>query len=443
MRQMNLHAGNTPRRVGADDALRDGRIRRRVLEIYARAAQDWARGPQAIARGFRSARELRSWERRFASEAVYGMVRWRRRLAFQLAGADDAPPEHLYLAWLAAEHPDPQVDAALRAAGLALDPERIERIVDEVQRLAVRESFPDWLARHLVEALGEGEAARLLAALNRRAPLVVRANRLKNDRAELARRLLEEGVRAAEHPLAPDALVLETHLNAYGLQAFKEGRFELQDAGSQLIAELTAPPPRGLVVDACAGAGGKTLALGALLGGKGRLVALDPSERKLVELRDRARRAGLTNARAQAISAAQPERELPKELIGACDRVLVDAPCSGLGAMRRNPEARWRLRPADLEELPRIQRRLLDAFAPLVAPGGRLVYATCTVTPVENDEVVGAFLAAHPRFEEVPAREILGGARARAIGDGTRLRLLPHQHETDGFFAAVMRRQQD
>ncbi len=242
--------------------------------------------------------------------------------------------------------------------------------------------------------------------------------------------------------LAPDGLELLTHVNAYGLAAFRDGRFELQDAGSQVIAELVAPPPRGTLVDACAGAGGKTLALGALAANRGRLTAFDVSENKLEELRTRARRAGLTNVQALLVDEKLPTSE-ELALHGRADRVLCDVPCSGLGTLRRNPEARWRLGPADLDELPERQRAILDRYAPLVAPGGRLVYATCTVARVENDEVVDAFLAAHPEFVEVPAKEILGKARAEAIGDGTRLRLQPHVHDTDGFFAAVLRRRDD
>jgi 16S rRNA (cytosine967-C5)-methyltransferase len=166
------------------------------------------------------------------------------------------------------------------------------------------------------------------------------------------------------------------------------------------------------------------------------------SERKLVELRERARRAGLTNARAVEVpaddDAAAP---LPDAIAGlAFDRVLCDAPCSGTGVLRRNPEARWRLQADELDELARAQRRILETYAPLVAQGGRLVYATCSVLHSENDAVFDAFLAAHPTFEPVAAKEILGGERALAIGDGARLRLLPHVHDTDGFFAAVARR---
>jgi 16S rRNA (cytosine967-C5)-methyltransferase len=164
------------------------------------------------------------------------------------------------------------------------------------------------------------------------------------------------------------------------------------------------------------------------------------SARKLEELRERARRAGLTNVQAVAVDDYPDLAKLPGKLVGAADRVLCDAPCSGLGVLRRNPEARWRLTAADLDELPRLQRRILETYAPLVAVGGRLIYATCTFTAAENDAVVDAFLAEHPGWEEVPAKEILGSTRALAIGDGRRLKLLPHVHDTDGFFAAVMRR---
>ncbi len=444
MRQPNLHVGNTPHRVAFLDAARDGRVRRRVIDIYARAASDWAQAAAATGRSLRGARELRSHERRFVAEAVYGMIRARRRLAFA-CGRED--PLALYLAWLDGEFASPAaLDEELLKAGVARTQlssakERLAAITDERERLAVAESVPDWLVARLADERGLDDTARLLAAMNRRAPLSVRANRLKNSRDELAQRLLAEGVASRPSPLATDGLELDTHLNAYGLAAFKEGRFELQDAGSQLIAELTAPPPRGLVLDACAGAGGKTLALGALLENRGRLLASDVSEKKLEELRDRARRAGLTNVRAVAVPGEEENAPLPDALAHQqFDRVLCDAPCSGLGVLRRNPEARWRLSASDVDELSRTQRRILATYAPLVAPGGRLIYATCTVTAVENDEVVKDFLAAHPSFEEVPAREILGGERARAIGDGVRLRLLPHVHDTDGFFAAVLRR---
>jgi 16S rRNA (cytosine967-C5)-methyltransferase len=442
--QSILPPGNTPHRVAVAVAARDGKLRRRAVEIYAAAARDWAAAPGMIARGFRGARELRSPERRFVGEAVYGMIRWRRRLAFAL-GNQDATPLQLYLSWLYGEFAaDAQVETELRVAGvdparLADVEARLALISDENERIAVAQSYPTWLVARVVAERGAADAEALLAAMNRRAPLTARANRLKNTRDELAAILDAEGVATRPLPLASDALELLTHVNAYGLDAFSDGRFELQDAGSQIIAELVAPPPRGLVVDACAGAGGKSLALGALLHNRGRLVAFDVADAKLEELRARARRAGLTNLRAITVAEAHPaDQEL--ELRGRAERVLCDVPCSGLGTLRRNPEARWRLQPADLDELPALQRAILERYASLVAPGGRLIYATCTVDKAENDAVVDAFVAAHPTFVEVPAKEILGRARAEEIGDGLRLRLLPHIHDSDGFFAAVLRR---
>jgi 16S rRNA (cytosine967-C5)-methyltransferase len=223
-------------------------------------------------------------------------------------------------------------------------------------------------------------------------------------------------------------------MNAFALSAFRDGLFEVMDEGSQLVAELVAPPPGGRVVDACAGAGGKTLAIGANLGGKGRLLALDTDGKKLEELRRRARRAGLTNVEAKQVGEAAPAVK------GQFDRVLVDAPCSGLGTLRRNPEARWRLTRAIVESFPARQIALLVTYAPLVAVGGRLIYATCTVARAENERVIERFLAERDDFVAVPVKEIWGRERAERLGDGMTLRLLPNRHDTDGFFAAVLRR---
>src|SRR5262249_28416122 len=283
------------------------------------------------------------------------------------------------------------------------------------------------------------EADALAAALNARAPLAVRANALKTTRAALADRLAAEGI--ASHPgrWAAAALVLDTRTNAFGLAAFPEGLFEVQAEASQLVAELVAPPPRGLVVDACAGAGGKTLALGALLANRGRLWALDADAKKLAELTRRARRAGLSNHRAVAV----PPDAYPDEveaLHGRADRVLVDAPCSGIGALRRNPEARWRLADDDIPRLQAQQLAIARRAMGLVAPGGRLVYATCTVLREENQAVVERLL--RPGWDVMRIAEIWGNERAAPVADstGSFLAMLPHRHDTDGFFAAVLYR---
>ncbi len=435
---------NNPSLAEGVATVRPGKVRGAVVAIYARAARNWQHAPSEIARGLRDARQLHSRERRFVSEAVHGLVRMRRRLAFSIdlpTDGDDAP-DALYLAWLAAEG-HAAVDAIadeLQGLGVTADrlagaSERMAALADPIQRLAVEHSFPAWLVAHLVEQGGEAATSAFLAASNVRAPLHARANRLKIDRDALAARLAKDGIETRPIPDVPDGLELLTHQNVYGLDAFRDGLFELQDAASQLIAEIAAPPPRGRVLDLCAGAGGKTLHLAALLGGGGRITACDVGADKLEELRKRARRAGATNVEAKHI-----EREGALVLGGPFDRVLCDAPCTGSGVLRRNPESRWRLSPRDVEELPRVQLGILRRAAPEVRSGGRLVYATCSVLRAENEEVVAAFLDSNPEFEQVLLKEILGRERALAIGDGTILRTAPERQGMDGFFCAVLRR---
>jgi 16S rRNA (cytosine967-C5)-methyltransferase len=434
--------------------LADGPVRRAILTLAARARADWSFATTILAAGFREAR-LGQAERRLVAEAVYGQIRLHRRIDHALAFGlrptgrtlDDLPPGERdlarHLAWLviaAGLGPDDvaaaapaRVAPAIRA--LAREPQALDAVSDPQRRAAIELSYPDWIVARLVAEIGLDEARRLCAAMNERAPLTVRANTVRTSREELARRLAEEGVETEPTPIAAHGLRFTRYVNAFGLAAFRAGLLEVQDEGSQLVAEACAPPPRGLVVDACAGAGGKTLALAALTGGKGRVVALDVDGRKLEELRRRARRAGLSS-----VQAREPGPEATLGLAGRADRVLCDAPCSGLGVLRRNPEARWRLTPDAVAELPARQLAILEQYAGLCAPGGRLVYATCTVLASENDDVVATFLAAHPEFERVLLKEILGAARALQIGDGTCLRLYPHRHGTDGFFAAVLRR---
>jgi 16S rRNA (cytosine967-C5)-methyltransferase len=421
------------------------RVRDLVLELWTRTRIDWGFASDRIADVFRRERALGSRERREVAETLYGMIRQARRIDFALEPLR-LPAERRELArYLAYRVLEGELDPARAAAELPGDwaavaavDQRVARERDPVRRLGLGRSLPDWLARRFLDEYGD-EADGLLAALNQRAPLTLRANTLRTSRAALADRLASEGL--ASHPTryASQGLTLDMRTNVFGLAAFKEGWLEAQDEASQLCAELVAPPPRGLVVDACAGAGGKTLALGAAMESKGRLIALDTHERKLDELRRRARRAGLSNARAVAVDDDRWPDEV-EALRGRADRVLVDAPCSGLGALRRNPEARWRLSEDDLERLPRQQHAIAARAQALVAPGGRLIYATCTILRAENQAVVERLLI--PGWELVRAAEIWGTARASAVCDlsGTFLTLRPDRHDTDGFFAAVLRR---
>jgi 16S rRNA (cytosine967-C5)-methyltransferase len=428
-----------------------------TLQLAAEARAEWGFATDIIAKAFREERQLSSSDRRQVAETVYGLVRWERRLEAILdellrgprgkAEAVSALARQelkLIVYELRSGIPAAAVKAdARKLAGRDLD---LEAAASEdaglgsragLDREAVRVSFPTWLLERLAAAHGEQEALALAAAMNTRAPMCVRTNTIKVSREELIARLAEERVVAIPTRWSPVGLIFETRVNAFGLSAFRDGLFEVMDEGSQLVADVTAPPPRSRVADACAGAGGKSLALAAILDNQGRILALDSNGKKLEELRRRARRAGISNLAAREVTGAA----LPSEAkLGGWDRVLVDAPCSGLGTLRRNPEARWRLTPAAVDTYPPDQLALLVTYAPLVAKGGRLIYATCSVLREENDGVIERFLRERPDFVLMPVKEIWGKQRAAEVGDGTFLRLLPHVHDTDGFFAAVLRR---
>jgi 16S rRNA (cytosine967-C5)-methyltransferase len=327
--------------------------------------------------------------------------------------------------------------APVRLAALASADARIAQVADPLDRLALEASLPRWIVERFVAQLGGEEARALAREMNGRAPLTVRANLLAGDRDALRERLAAEGVRAEPTRFSPWGLVLDGRQNAFALAAFREGRFEIQDEGSQLIALACGARPGQVVVDACAGAGGKSLALAAEMRNKGSLHALDTDADRLDEARRRARRAGVHNLRARVIAAGPEAEGQLRDLEGKADVVLVDAPCSGLGTLRRKPDARWRLAPGDPPRFAALQRELVRRFAALVRPGGRLVYATCSVGPTENEEV--AELAAREvGLRPAPVAPLLGEERAKAIGaEEARATLLPHRQGTDGFFFAV------
>ena len=365
------------------------------------------------------------------------------------------------------ESPSPSARGLADAALLGLDAQALlgrraaidERLAEvqslppdaQIDAMGDALSYPGWLVRALRDDLGLVTALALLKAQNTRAPLTVRANAIRCDRETLAARLEQEGIATTKTAGSRFGLTLEENcrVNIYGTQAFADGLLEIQDEGSQLISELCAPPPGSVVVDVCAGAGGKTLALGALLANKGRIVAMDIDGHKLEELSRRARRAGLSNIQTVRLPPDWAQSgglyAIPDWLRSrGAERVLVDAPCSGLGVLRRHPEARWHMQPADIDELVIKQRAILSAASALVRRDGkspgRLIYATCTLTEQENAGAVDSFLGTHPDFSNVATKEILGGERAAAIGDGERLRLVPKEGGPDGFFAAVLRR---
>jgi 16S rRNA (cytosine967-C5)-methyltransferase len=320
------------------------------------------------------------------------------------------------------------------------------------EELALRTGHPAWFVGLAQQLLGQ-EARALLDADNQDPPLVVRANALRGTREELQERLRREGFAARPTRWSPLGLVVEPKEGAFRTRSFQEGWFEAQDEGSQLLALLVGAEPGRWVLDACAGAGGKTLLLAAQMRNKGRVVALDTHQGRLLELKRRAARAGADNyealvvaedgsvkGSARALRAGQAGRPaLPRKQY---DAVLVDAPCSGLGTLRRTPELRWRHDPASLQGYPPRQLAILEQQAPRVKPGGRLVYATCTIAPGEDEDVVQRFLAAHPEFALRDAAACLPeSVRTDGLTDSSGfLRLWPHRHGTEGFFGAVLER---
>jgi len=416
-----------------------------VLEVLGLVREQGWLADRALEAVLRRQKRLYSVERRAAAEAVYGVLRGLGRTEWLLGRR--AGIAELYAALLAGPDGADAARAERRLglprgalSALAGGSARLAAIPDPVDRLAAEGSLPHWLARRLATEMGIEEANAFATSVNARAPLTVRANLLKISRDDLRERLSEEGVESEPTRLSPWGLVLDGHANAFGLEAFRAGLFEVQDEGSQLIALACGARSGMRVVDACAGAGGKSLALAAEMRNRGVLVALDVDGARLEEARRRATRAGVDNLRTKAIPAGTAADASLRDEEGKADVVLVDAPCSGLGTLRRKPDARWRLAAGDPERFAATQRELVARFARLVRPGGRLVYATCSVTRAE-DEDVAAFAATIPGLVPLPLERTLGPAVAAAAGaKGHELRLWPHRHGTDGFYVAAFER---
>jgi 16S rRNA (cytosine967-C5)-methyltransferase len=298
--------------------------------------------------------------------------------------------------------------------------------------------LPDWVVERLRTRFDETALLELARGLLQVAPLDLRVNTLKISREAAIARLAAEGINATAAPYSPEGLRLAGKPAINQRALFLEGAVEIQDEGSQLVCHLVAPRRGEMVVDFCAGAGGKTLALGALMSSTGRLYAFDVSPKRLAGLKPRLARSGLSNVHPQRIEGANDARI--KRLAGKIDRVLVDAPCSGFGTLRRNPDMKWRQTPRDVDELVEKQKTILASAARLVKTGGRLVYATCSVLAEENQRIAEEFLSKSPGFRLLPAEEVLRKERIAMDDVGDYLELWPHRHGTDGFFAATFER---
>lgn len=351
---------------------------------------------KVIEYAFKRHRKWGSRDRRLFAESIYECVRWWRWYWF-LAGLPDAEhadqesinPERLYRVWASywivngRELPRDENAPEIRPGDV------LKRAKQEVPA-AIRAAIPDWLEQRGTQELGV-KWPTLREALNQPADVFLRVNTIKNDRRSLREALGQEGFETEAVEDVPSALRLKQRANTFGSKAFKGGLFEVQDAASQLIAPFLQPEPGQRVIDACAGGGGKALHIAAIMRNKGRILALDVHAWKLAELRKRASRAGVDIIEAREIDGSKTVKRLAK----TADRVLLDVPCSGLGVLRRNPDAKWKLTSAEVDRLNALQAEILESYSRMVAPGGKLVYATCSILPSENEQQVQAFLAKH------------------------------------------------
>jgi 16S rRNA (cytosine967-C5)-methyltransferase len=388
-----------------------------------------------VAAFFRNNRTLGARERHAIAEMVFTVLRQRLVLQHLAQTGYGAPARRLaILAWPASDHSIAAALSDVEGPWLA-QARQVDRttLPDKL-----RHNLPDWLAGSLQQTLGD-EFWPLVQALSEGAPLDLRVNALKAKREDVQAALTEAGFKVAPTPHSPLGLRVQGKPALHTQEVFVRGEVEVQDEGSQLLALLVDAKRGEMVVDFCAGAGGKTLALGAAMRNTGRLYAFDTSGHRLDALKPRMARSGLSNIHPAQIAHERDERV--KRLAGKIDRVLVDAPCSGLGTLRRNPDLKWRHSPKALEEMAAQQSLILASAARLLKPGGRLVYATCSLLPIENEAVADAFTAAQSQqFEVLPALAALQSARVQApeaLVTGPYLRLWPHRHQTDGFFAAA------
>ena len=409
-----------------------------ATELLHRVLQFSQPADNVVSDFFRQQRALGMRERHTLAETTYAVLR--QRLLFQhlaQSGKGEMERRLAMLAWQGNE-------GFLRAAITETEQQWLAQVAT-VDRAALpdklRHNLPPWLAERLQEELGD-DFWPLVDSLNCAAPLDLRVNTFKAKRDDVRAAFAVHGIEALPTPYSPWGLRIDGKPALHKLDVFLRGDVEVQDEGSQLLALLTDAKRGEMVVDFCAGAGGKTLALGAAMRNTGRLYAFDTSGHRLASLKPRLARSGLSNVHPVQIAHERDDRI--KRLAGKIDRVLVDAPCSGLGTMRRNPDLKWRQSAEAVVELQAKQTAILASAARLLKPGGRLVYATCSLLRAENEAVANAFSEAHGRdFALLPADEVLARSHVEQASELVRdgfLRLWPHRHSTDGFFAAIWQR---
>ena len=362
-----------------------------------------------------------SRDRGFVAETTYDIVRWKRLYAEIAEVKEPFNRDEIWRMFA--------VWATLKGITLPdwkyfenTPTRKIKGRFDEFSKIRkIKESFPDWMDELAAEALGEAVWTKEAAALNEQADVILRVNTLKTTREKLKSDLFDLDIETEALEKYPNALKLAERGNVFTTEAFKNGHFEVQDASSQLVAEYLQVEPGMRVVDTCAGAGGKTLHLASLMENKGQIIALDIYDNKLKELKRRAKRAGAHNIEPRHIDSTK----VIKKLYDKADRVLIDAPCSGLGVLRRNPDAKWKMQPEFIEKIKKTQAEILSSYSRMVKSGGKLVYATCSILPSENQDQVTKFLATE------------SGKEFSLIKDN---KILSHQSGYDGFYMALLER---
>lgn len=410
-----------------------------VTEVHDEIARSGRPADRVMDHFFRARKYLGSKDRRFIAETVYDMLRHRTFIESAIArsGLPSSSRVTAVGATLIARSFPP--DQLMRELDLAPGSvEALQQAMKEQQSgpLAVRTSYPEWMTEAWTRSFGAEDAEQICAVMNTPPPMTIRVNTLKVSREECRERLANEGLPTELTPYSPFGLTLAKRTNLFQVKAFTEGLFEVQDEGSQILSLVVDPKPRTRVIDGCAGAGGKSLAMAAVMKNTGEIFALDVHTRRLDEMKQRLKRAGVDSIRSMVIV----EDVIEKKLEGTGDFVLVDAPCSGTGTIRRNPGMKWSVTPQTVAELSVKQFSILELNAHYVRPGGFFVYATCSLMDEENEQVVQRFLAAHPEFERVdPAVRLSRYGLAHLANNGY-VQLLPHRTNTDGFYAAVMTR---
>lgn len=376
---------------------------------------------KVVARALKKDKRWGSSDRKFVAETIYEIVRWKRLYAEIAEVKEPYDRDNLWRMFA--------VWAVLRGYTipdwnqLQGTPERkIKGRFDELSKIRVyRESIPDWMDQIGVAELGDEVWSREIAAQNQTAKVILRTNTLKTTKEKLRAVLMDSNIETEYLPNQTDALVLKERANVFLTDAFKEGLFEVQDASSQLVAPLLDVQPGMRVVDACAGAGGKTLHIASLMQNKGQLIAMDLYESKLKQLKLRAKRNGAFNIEYRIIDSTKVIKKLQEK----ADRVLIDAPCSGLGVLKRNPDSKWKLQPEFIDNIRKVQAEILESYSRMVKPGGKLVYATCSVLPSENQEQIKRFLTTE------------NGKKFTFVQDS---KILASESGFDGFYMALLER---